>query len=199
MAGGGRWAVVFAGLLAIGAAPAPPPAPSDAPPSPAAAAIAKAFATPRLYHVAVTSTYPNRLDGSDMCLGVGALTEMLVKISENPDLVAALGKGCTQTRGRAEDGSRRVETACDQAAGAFTTSRMSLSGTPERIHQHTEVDMDLGPSLPKTVVMDMVMTYVGECPAPMKPGQVRSATGVISDPLAGFASPAADAKAVKTP
>lgn len=203
--GRGRRALILAvvavgALTAAGPAPGPPPPRSaDFDPEATVAAIAKAFPTPRLYHLKATGTLPNPMDGMDMCLGAGPLAALIAKLSEDPAAVGALGKGCTQTRALLDDGSRRVEAVCDRAAGAFATSRMSLSGTADEMHQHLEVDLDLdlGPGVPKTMVTDTHMTYVGDCPAPMRPGQVRSRTGEISDPMAGLAKPGVEAKAGK--
>jgi TonB family protein len=188
-------AAVVAGVAATGANPAPLSGGGKA--DETAAAITKIFPTPQLYHIVVTGSLPSQPDPGDMCIGVGPLTDMIAKLSDDPAARAALSKGCTQANKRNDDGTFRMDMNCDKAAGAASTSRFSLFGTAKDMHQHMELTMDLGSGQPNTFVTDTHMTHVGDCPSVMKPGQFRKANGEIIDPMADLAKLAEDAKTKK--
>jgi hypothetical protein len=188
-------AAVAVGVAVMGADPAPVTAPKETQLAAANAAVDKAFPTPRLYKVTITGSMPNPLDGVSMCLGADLLRKIVGVSVKYPEAAAALTKGCTEARETHEDGSLRVEIKCDKAAGAMMTSRTVVEGTVKDMRRHTEIEMDLGAAgAPKTMSTDWHMVDAGECPANMKPGQLRNANGEISDPLAELAKMTSEAK-----
>jgi hypothetical protein len=118
-------------------------------------------------------------------------------VIENPKAVEALEQGCASTRDKRDDGSIRIDIRCDKAAGAFATGHLVIEGTMKDIHQHMDMVLDLGGGGPKPMWTDSHMVDMGACPANMKSGQVRSADGTITDPLAslGMAGPKGKAEA----
>ncbi|WP_394761872.1 DUF3617 domain-containing protein [Phenylobacterium sp.] len=184
----GGIAAISAGLAAMGAEPSQPSAPTAASKAVTVAgvnaAILKVFPTARLYQITATGNVPGQVNGSQMCLGPEFMRKFAGAFVENPKAFVALGKGCTFTRDKKDDGSVRMEMSCDKAAGSYATNRMVIEGTMKDIHQHMDVVLDLGAGEPKTISTDTHMVDVGECPANMKSGQFRSADGTITDPMA---------------
>jgi len=187
-------ATTAAGVLAMGAGPPPAPGSPEAREKVAEAAIAKAVATPRLYKIAVTGSHPPAIDGSEICIGAGPMLKLVTALARDPEAVAAMAKGCTQTHSKTAN-SVHMEMTCDQAAGAAFTSHMTLDGTVadgvlREIRQRTEMSLEgaSGTAQPTPSWTDVHMTLVGDCPAGMKPDQVRSSDGKISDPMADLAA-----------
>jgi hypothetical protein len=125
-----------------------------------------------------------------MCFGGGALRKLLEgfrQMAKDPQAVATLNNGCTQKTVR-DGGSVSFVQDCNKANGALFTSHMRISGTPDEINQHSEVTLSgFGPNgSDKTIIGDMAMTYDGQCPANVKPGQVLRPDGSVFDPLAGL-------------
>ena len=133
-----------------------------------------------------------------MCFGGEALRRLLTGIrgvAKDPKALAQINKGCTQKSIR-DGASVSVERDCKKAAGASFTSRMRLFGTLDDLHQHYEVTLGgLGPNGgDKILIGDMAMTYLGQCPANVKPGQVLKPDGTVFDPYAHLARLAGEAK-----
>ena len=184
----GGVAAVVTGVMVLGAEPVPAPQSKAEQLAAADAAIAKVLPTARLFRMTVTGTVPSPVNGAEMCLGPESMRKFAGLVADNPEAVAALGKGCAQTREKKADGSMRVEVRCDKASGAVFTGHMVLEGTMKDIHQHQDMVLDLGAGEPKTYSTDTHMTEVGPCPATMKSGQIRTADGQIIDPLAALAA-----------
>ena len=105
-------------------------------------------------------------------------------IVENPQAAAQLTKGCTTKVEHGPGGFVSFKEDCQQSAGAPFTSSSTFAGTPDDMRQHTELALKgLGPNGGDTVVSDTHMTFLGACPANMKPGQMMKADGEILDPL----------------
>ncbi len=139
---------------------------------------------PRLYAITATGQSPG-MNGAKMCVGGDAWKAMfkgLEEVSKDPKAVAELSKGCA-TKVHRDNGSFSLEQICDEAKGAITTSRSLLSGTMDEVHRHMEIVLPgLGPhGADKTVVRDSRMTYIGDCPAEVKPGQLVQANGEVLD------------------
>lgn len=190
-------AAILAGLVLMGAGPGPSTptaAQSDAERLAAAnAAILKVFPTPRLYHMAITGNAAGQMDGIEMCFGAAIFAKFAGAFVQDSKATAELSKGCTQTLTHNADGSMRVEITCGAASGLGAT-HMVIEGTVKDIHQHMEVSLNLGEAQPRTLITDMHMTEIGECPAGMTPGQMRKPDGAIIDPLGDLMKTDADAK-----
>jgi hypothetical protein len=204
----GALAVVLAGLAAMGADPAPgaaPAAPATKAEQAAAAsaAILKVLPSPRLFQITTTRSYPAHVDETQMCLGPDLMQKLVGAAIEHPketaEFATALSKGCTNSRETKAEGAMRMEMRCDKAAGAFATSRMVIEGTLKDMHQHMDMELDLGASAPKTVSTDAHFVDAGPCPADMKSGQMRTADGKVVDPLGLVAAAGTPAAAKAAP
>ena len=139
--------------------------------------------TSRLYHVSATA--PNALDGADLCLGQQApILSLIAKLTEEPPSVPPPDEGCTQTKEANANGSFRLETICGSAEGGVTfTTR--VYGTRDDFHHETEgVQYSAAPEPKSKTIQQWRMTYLGQCPVTMKPGDYRTPDGEIHDPLA---------------
>jgi len=181
---------LLGGVLTLGAADPPLPVTPDP-----AGALAKLLPTPRLYELTMTrdgKTDPATL----MCMGADPIVKMLeglrASLAKKPvaDAAKELSKGCTHNLTRAADGSAHMEMACDKAAGAATTSRMTMDvdGQFKSMRQRMELEMDLGGGPPRTVAAETRMAQAGDCPADLKPGQMRTADGRTVDVMGMFAA-----------
>jgi len=124
-----------------------------------------------------------------MCLGGAPWLKLFRTVEDaanEPAALAQLSKGCTAKTVHKPDGSITYISDCEETAGAPITSRITLSGTPDDIRQHAEVVLKgMGPNGSDTVVSDSHMTYLGDCPANVKPGQVLTSDGKVDDLFAG--------------
>jgi hypothetical protein len=147
--------------------------------------VAGAILTPRFYRIEASGGMKSH-DGSKMCFGGDALRQMVKTfIAKDPDAFTELNKGCT-TKTTRDGNVRSIERDCDEAAGAAQTSHLRISGTMDEVHQHFDVTMKgLGSDgADKTVISDTIMTYLGDCPANIKPGEFLRPDGTIYDPVA---------------
>ena len=185
------WIAGASAAMALGLATAASGAMGDDPAADTAkrdaayAAILKAFPTPRLYKVTMTGSMSSSLANSEMCLGAPLVQKLMGALIEHPEAVAAISKGCTQTRDKTADGVMHVDLRCEKAAGANMDSHMLMDGTIKEMRMRMEiVTPDLVSGQPTTVWTAIRYEDVGDCPANMKPGQLRTPDGKISDPLA---------------
>ena len=153
-------------------------------PDATAGAAVKAPETSRLYHVGATA--PDALDGTDLCLGHAPILSVIAKLTEEPPSVPPTDKGCTQTNEANANGSFRLETICGSATAGFTfTTR--VYGTRDDFHQDIENVQYSEAREPKSItIQHSRMTYLGQCPVTMKPGDYRTPDGEIHDPLANL-------------
>jgi hypothetical protein len=156
---------------------------------PAKDAIAGAILTPRYYGIEASGGMKSQ-DGYKMCFGGDALHQMVEALREfknDPKALAQLSKGCTMKTAR-EGNERSFEEVCDEKVGAAFTNHLRVSGTIDKWRQHFEVTMKgLGPNgADKTMISDVVMTYLGDCPVNIKPGQFLKPDGTIDDPTAAL-------------
>lgn len=152
-------------------------------PDATADAAVKGPETSRLYHVSATA--PNALDGADLCLGQQApILSVIAKLTEEPPSVPPPDKGCTQTKEANANGSFRLETICGSATGGVT-STTRVYGTRDDFHHEIESVQYSEAREPKSItIQQWHMTYLGQCPVTMKPGDYRTRDGEIHDPLA---------------
>ena len=153
---------------------------------PANDAFARMLATPRYYRIAASGGMKNQ-DGYKICFGGDGLRKLfdgLRDMAEDRQAVAKLSKECTQKTVRSGE-SIAITQDCEKANGAIITSHMRLFGTLDEFHQTLEVALPgFGPNgADNNVISDVVMTYLGQCPANVGPGQMLSPDGVISGPL----------------
>jgi len=178
----------------MGADPPPAPANADAQQRATEAAIAKVLPTPRLFRVKVTGSSPPAVDGSEICMGAAPMMKLVAAFASQPETVAALTKGCTETRSGPANGRVHAEIACDKAAGAATSSHMTIDGAMsngvlQEIDERMEMSLEGAPGRASTPIwVETHLTLLGDCPAEMKPGQLRTRDGKISDPLADLAA-----------
>ena len=156
------------------------PRPAEAPANPATTILR----SPSLWQIVKTDDRHPAAETSRMCIN-------------SPGGLATLFKGikpdgrCTQSTSTLADGGRVIETHCKSIPGAkwseSSSARIEASSDVKTIHQHTEVQFpDLDPPLNKTHVSDAVMTYLGDCPVPMRPDQfmlLQGDHGRFVDPL----------------
>jgi hypothetical protein len=160
-------------------------------------ALARILSTPRYYLISASGAMKAQ-NGNRMCFGgepLRKLVDSFREIGKDPRAIAAVSKGCTNKTVR--DGRTvSVFQDCEKANGALFTSHMRLSGTPDEFHQHFEVMLSgLGPNGgDSSSTSDVVMTYLGQCPGNVKPGQVLRADGVVSDPFAALTAKSGEAK-----
>ena len=173
--------IVVAGLMSAGAAPTSPASTS----SPETDRLfSTVLQTPRLYAISATGA-STALNGAKICLGGDGWKAMFKGMEEagkDPDFRAELSKGCTTSVQRTP-GSFSMEQVCDEAKGAIFTSRFKLSGSMDDIREHMEVVLPgLGTQgAGKTSARDVRMTYLGNCPVDIKPGQTIKADGKMLD------------------
>ena len=173
----------LATVVAFGAGSASAACDTRTGPDATAGAAVEGRETSRLYHVSATA--PNALDGADLCLGQQApILSVIAKLTEEPPSVPPPDKGCTQTKEANANGSFRLETICGSTEGGVTfTTR--VYGTREDFHHETEGVQYSAAREPKSkTIQQWHMTYLGQCPVPMKPGDYRTPDGEIHDPLA---------------
>jgi hypothetical protein len=212
-------AVLVGGPLLMGAEPAPAPQ-SEIP----AEQIAKILPKPRLY--LITNTSNGKTDGpSQFCMSGDSILQMLDglgSLAKDPKLTEGCtrtvdrkpdgavhiesscakgasgfpGGGCTQTIDR-DAGGVRIDMTCDKAAGASMPLHMTMQADSELKEMRQRMEMEVGAAPPRTLVSETDTVQAGDCPADLKPGEMRSADGTKTDMSKLFAGPAATPGAAK--
>jgi len=174
----------------------PAPAQASAPVNPAAAA----FKSPSLWQIVSTDDRQPTPQTSRMCINaVGGFASLFKGIK--PD------SRCPQSISTLAGGARVVEIQCRAAPGAKwsdnSSTRIEASSDAKTIHQHSERQFpNLDPPLNRMHVNDAVMTYLGDCPAPMRSDQLmllQGADGKFVDPLSELTKLLKSAAAAASP
>jgi hypothetical protein len=150
--------------------------------------LARIIAHPRYYAIA-TSGGMGAQNGSKMCMGGESFRKLIAGFKDaakDPKALAEFSKGCTHKIDRTAAGSFSTEMACDKAAGATSNYRMTISGSLDKFRQHMEMTLPgFGAAeADKVVTTDTTMTYLGECPANVTPGQIIDRDGKVFDATA---------------
>lgn len=183
-----------------------PPILHPRPPMPVRPVRHDAFATPRYVAIAASGEM-KPMDGARMCVGGGDFLRAMdarrdAARAQGPEAAAQrlkdLNKGCTDKFDNAASGVLFHERTCRRADGATRDSYARESGTLNEMHNHVEMTVPnaTGRGPDRHIVSDTTMTYLGPCPANLKPGQLVDRDGKIRDmPAPGAArDPAAAGK-----
>ncbi len=178
----------------VGAWGDPKPGMLSAPGSP------EIFRTPSLWEVVRTDDYQPGPVTTRMCINSPGMFSAMFKNVK-------LQNDCKMSKSTLASGAITLEAHCKSAFGDKLISndsmRLEASRDGKSIHQHFENQMQgLEPGLgSKSHVMDAAMTYLGPCPAPMRPDQtmlIQGADGKFVD-LLGAVGRASKALTPPTP
>jgi hypothetical protein len=179
--------VAAAGPLAMGADPPPGP-PMPVPPVSRAERLARVLPTPRLFEI--TMTVDGRSRGpTQYCMSAETAARQAEAVrARAPARTTPPGQGCTHRTERGPGGGMHMETVCDKAAGAAATYRGTADQAPGMRDFHHHMESQTGDP-PRTIVSDARIVQLGDCPADLKPGQMRGPDGRVRDMAALNPSP----------
>jgi hypothetical protein len=173
--------VAAAGLLAMGADPPGPPMP--VPPVSHSERLARVLPTPRLFEITMTLNGKTR-GPTQYCMSAEtAARQAEATRARAPAQTTPPGQGCTHRTERGPTGSMHMEMVCDKAAGAAATFRSTADQEPGMRDFHHHMESQAGEP-PRTIVSDTHIVQLGDCPADLKPGQMRGPDGRVRDMVA---------------
>jgi hypothetical protein len=172
-----------AAVVLMGAAPGTSP-PLPVAPESREARMARMLPTPRLFEI--TTVIDGKTNGPALiCESAESMLRRTQAVPARAPAAAADAKsslaGCRHTFERRPNGAAHIEMICDKAAGAPRDMRSiaDLVGEMQDVRHHLEVTYD-GPP-PRKMVMDSHTVMKGDCPADLRPGEMRLADGTKVD------------------
>jgi hypothetical protein len=172
----------IAGLAVMGADPPPMP-PLPVKPLSHEALAAKLLPTPRLFKMELTRQGEPTSE-AQICMGAETMRAALGGVEARHEAAPARSPstGCVQSLAKTADGWNTSDRVCDKLAGAERTSHITTEsrGDMSEVRTHLEMQAEVD-GKPRTIVQQTHMTMLGDCPADLKPGQMRLADGKVVD------------------